>query len=122
VIDALTNCTRSDLHLKVKGHGSGERGWASLDQLRRLAAPKLEIPSDLRPCLLIRPRSLYRYGMTEQEMWEVTRKWWQLKRRPDDYYKHVFCVHDGIISWRLARHRLGPRLRLGSEGTAWIAR
>lgn len=101
VIDALEHGQRVELHNRVRGHGRDERGWSSLDALRHLAAPTVEIPDDLRPCLLIRPRNLYVYGMSEPEMWEVTRKSWRIKRRDD--YKYAFCVHAGIVRgvWRI---------------------
>ena len=101
VIDALTHCTRSDLKNKVRGHGHDARGWAGLDELRHLEAPKAEIPADLRPALLIRPNRKYRYGMDADSMWEATRGWWKMRRRD---YRTAFCVHGGIVRgvWRVS--------------------
>jgi hypothetical protein len=100
VIDALTVGVPAKLTNLVAGHGKDEHGWSSLERLRRLAAPKVEIPAELRPCLLIRPNREYRYSMTPDEMWEKTRGAWKIGRRD---YKSVFCVHGGIIRgvWRV---------------------
>lgn len=100
VIDALTHTASSDLKNKVRGHGRDERGWASLDKLRHLEAPRVEIPPELRPAVLIRPNRRYRYGMDEVAMWEITRGWWGMRRRD---YRYAFCVHTGIIRgvWRV---------------------
>jgi hypothetical protein len=94
VIDTLSHVTISDLKNKVQGHGKDERGWASLDKLRHLEAPKIDIPPELRPAVLIRPNREYRYGMDVDPMWEVTRGWWPMRRRD---YRYAFCVHGAII-------------------------
>jgi hypothetical protein len=94
VIDALTHCKSSELKNRVRGHGHDTRGWAGLDELRRLEAPRVEIPPELRPALLIRPNREYRYGMDAQPMWEITRGFWRMRRRD---YSTAFCVHGGII-------------------------
>lgn len=101
VIDALLHCTRAGLKNRVRGHGRDERGWASLDALRNLAAPPIEIPSEMRPAVLIRPNRQYRYGMSADEMWEITRGWWGMRRRN---YKYALCVHAGIVRgiWRVS--------------------
>ena len=101
VIDALLHCTSAGLKNRVRGHGRDERGWASLDALRHLAAPPIEIPSELRPAVLIRPNRQYRYGMSVDEMWEITRGWWGMRRRD---YKYALCVHAGIVRgiWRVS--------------------
>jgi len=100
VIDALTHVESSDLKNKVRGHGHSERGWASLDELRHLAAPQVEIPAELRPSVLIRPNREYRYGMDAEAMWAKTRGWWKMQKRE---YQYAFCVHAGIVRgvWRV---------------------
>jgi hypothetical protein len=100
VIDALKIGHPADLTNVVAGHGRDEHGWASLEKLRALAATTVEIAPEHRPCLLIRPRRLYRFAMNAEEMWEVTRKAWRMQRRT---YRHAFCVHDGIVRgvWRV---------------------
>jgi hypothetical protein len=119
VIDALSNGTKVDLGNRVAGHGRDERGWATLDELAHLAARPVVIPPEHRPALLIRPRKQYRYGMTEPEMWKITRRAWKVRRRP---YKYVFCVHDAIIRgvWRVtsweAESDWAPNGRRGFEG------
>ena len=100
VIDALRFTRSSDLSVQISGKGHSERGWSSLEALRHLAAPAVKIPKPMRPCVLIRPRRKYRYSMTVDELWEVTRGGWTFKHRP---YKYAFCVHDGITRgiWRV---------------------
>jgi hypothetical protein len=55
----------------------------------------------MRPAVLIRPNRKYRYGMTVEDMWEVTRGWWKMRRRD---YRHALCVHGGIVRgvWRVS--------------------
>lgn len=100
VIDTLRHAGPSDLTYQIEGHGHSARGWATLESLRSLAAPSVDIPDDMRPSVLIRPRRKYRYTMKVEEMWEATRGGWTFKRRP---YKYAFCVHDGIVRgiWRI---------------------
>ena len=62
--DSLKASRRSELKNKVRGHGRDERGWASLDRLRHLEAPPVEIPAELRPAVLIRPNRQYDTGWT----------------------------------------------------------
>lgn len=127
VIDALQGVERADLRNRVKGHGRDERGWASLDALQRLAAPAVDIPDELRPGLLIRPREQFRYGMSEPEIWEITRKYWKIRHRPDDYYRYAFCVHDAVVQgvwkitgWDPEASDWTPRQRRGFLGEpAW---
>lgn len=101
MIDALTHCTHASLKNRVRGHGRDEHGWASLDALRILAAPPVEILSDMRPVVLIRPKKQYRYGMSVDEMWKITRGWWGMRRRD---YKYALCVHAKIVRgiWRVS--------------------
>jgi hypothetical protein len=100
VIDALRYAGSSDLSLQIAGHGHSSHGWASLEALRELAAPSVQIPPEMRPCVLIRPRKKYRYSMTVDEVWDATRGGWTFRRRP---YKYALCVHNGITRgiWRV---------------------
>lgn len=94
VIDALTLGVPAKLTNLVAGHSKDEQGWSSLERLRHLAAAPIDIPAELRPCLLVRPNQRYRYSMDPDEMWEVTRKSWKIRRRT---YKYAFCVHGAIV-------------------------
>jgi len=98
VIDALTIGQPANLKNPIAGHGDR---WSSLEQLRHLAAPPVDIRPEHRPCILIRPVKKYReggsgYNMTADELWEITRGGWTFRRR-DNHYKYAFCVHDGIV-------------------------
>jgi hypothetical protein len=101
-IDALTIGLPAGLANPIAGHGDR---WASLEQLRSLAAPPADIPPEHRPALLIRPRKKYAaggrgYSMSPDELWEITRGGWTMRRRD---YRYAMCVHDGIVRgvWRV---------------------
>jgi hypothetical protein len=55
--------------------------------------------------------------MSEPAIWEVTRKYWKISRRPDDYFKYVFCVHDAVVQgvWRVT---IGTALALFRDARA----
>ena len=123
VIDALANCSATELSNIVAGHASGKHGWATLDELAYFAAAPVDIRAEMRPALLIRPRAQYRSDMTEPQLREITRKRWRVKSRE---YKYIFCVHDAIIrgvwavtnedrTWLEAEGRLGFHLELAEE-------
>ncbi|HUX85796.1 MAG TPA: hypothetical protein VMW65_02240, partial [Chloroflexota bacterium] len=64
----LTNCAR--------GIDSVARGWHPLNELRALyAAPRL--PEVHERLILIKINRLYRPDMTDNELYEATRKWWK---------------------------------------------
>lgn len=101
-IDALTFAGKADLSHQIAGHGDR---WSSLEELRHLAAPRVEIPPEHRPSIIIRPRKKYSaggrgYTMTTDELWEITRGGWTMRRRD---FVLAFCVHDAIIRgvWRV---------------------
>lgn len=58
-LGALTLGLPADLSNPIAGHG--ER-WSSLEQLRHLEAPRVEIAAEHRPCILIRPRKKHSDG------------------------------------------------------------
>lgn len=102
VIDALTLGQPAELSNPIAGHG---QRWSTLEQLRHLEAPRVDIPAELRPAVLIRPRRKYSeggrgYAMSADELWKITRGGWPIRFRD---YKYVFCVHDAIVRgvWRV---------------------
>jgi hypothetical protein len=120
VIDALTLGLPAALTNPIAGHG---QRWSSLEQLRPLSAPRVDIAPEHLPAMLIRPRKKYAeqggYGMTADELWEITRGGWPMKRRD---YRFAFCVHEGIIrgvfrvtGWDADESRWGKGRR-GFEG------
>ena len=118
-LDRRKHTTRSELGNLVLGHGHTEHGWSSLDARSALAARPVEILAEHRPALLTRPRKQYRHGMSEPEMWTITRRAWKLRKRD---YKYAFCVHDGIIRgvWEIngweTTSNWAPGGRRGFEG------
>lgn len=101
-IDALTIGAPAKLTNPIAGHG---QRWSTLEQLRTLQAPTISISDEHLPAILIRPRKKYAaggrgYSMSPDELWEITRGGWTMKRRP---YKYAMCVHDGIVRgvWRV---------------------
>ncbi len=93
VIDAL-RISGLELTNLVGGHARGH-GWRHLDELRaEYAAPPVTIDPSHR-MVLIRINRLFRHWMTDDELYEATRKWWKATpRRAPDY---AAAVHDGII-------------------------
>ncbi len=78
----------------VRGHGTA-RGWRPFDEIvTEHHAKPVTIPDGER-VVLIRINRLYRSGMSAEEMYEVTRKWWRkgAGRNPE----WAFAVYHGIV-------------------------
>lgn len=81
----------------VKGWGSGINGRMKVGQVQGLySATEVEIK---HPCLLIRINKLFRYGMSDIELYDATRGIWELgKKKPDlARAKFAFAVFEGIV-------------------------
>lgn len=82
-----------DLDNRCRGHGC-ERGRMGLDQILSLYQKK---PARItEPAILIRINQLYRYGMTEVELYDATRGIWKVnpsKRRPE----YAFAIYQDVI-------------------------
>lgn len=94
VIDALSLLGMT-LTNKVKGQHT-ERGWRPLDEIMSgYAAEPVEIASEHR-VVLIRVNKIFRHGMSPDELYETTRKWWRAspeRRKPE----WAFSVYNGIV-------------------------
>ena len=78
----------------VAGHGSVQ-GWQPLEALRaRYGAEPVSIAPQHR-VMLVKINRLWRPGMTEAELYEVTRQWWRLS--PDRKPTYAFAVLHGIV-------------------------
>jgi len=78
----------------VRGHGSSRRGRMTLDQVMSLYQRK---PATIKePAILIRINRLYRYGMTETELYDATRGVWVVGERRGKA-EFALAVYEGII-------------------------
>ena len=94
IMDAL-NLTGMNLTNAIAGQHV-QRGWRPLEELiaQYGAAPCVISPE--HRVILIRVNRLFRPGMTHEETYEVTRKWWAVNvthRRPE----WAFSVYNGIV-------------------------
>lgn len=106
VIDALRIGGR--LTNQIRGQGI-DRGWMPLDALvDKYGAQQKRIEQDHR-VVLIRINKLFRYDMSECELYEATRKWWAANpapRKPE----WAFAVCYGIVRavYRIERWEWSP--------------
>lgn len=100
-IESLTN--------QVHGLNSDDRGRMSVaDIIEKYAAPEVHISE---PVILITINRLYRKGMSESELYEITRGNWVIGIRREKA-RYAFAVYNGIIravytieKWQLASNR-----------------
>jgi hypothetical protein len=91
VIDAIG---RGKLTNAVRGWGTGKVGRMPLKDLVALyGASPVEV---VHPVLLIRINQLYRYGMEEAELYEITRGTWKLGRKRERA-QFAFAVFHGVV-------------------------
>lgn len=85
-VDNLTN--------GVRGWQSGYYGRMDVEQLASLyEREKVEIEE---PAILIRINQLYQYGMSEIELYDVTRGVWRVGENRNKA-KYAFAVYEGIV-------------------------
>jgi len=85
-IEALTN--------QVQGLNSDDRGRMSVaDIIEKYAAPEVTITE---PAILITVNRLYRKGMSDDELYEVTRGNWVIGKRREKA-QYALAVYNGII-------------------------
>lgn len=78
----------------VRGHGSSKVGRMPLAELEALYGAA---PVQVRdPALLIRVNRLYRFGMSELELYEATRGIWKLGPRRERG-RYAFAVYHGVV-------------------------
>lgn len=79
---------------EVRGCGSAKVGRMPLRELVSLYGA---VPVEIHhPVLLIRINRQYRYGMTDEELYEVTRGIWKLGPRREDA-DYAFSVFHGVV-------------------------
>lgn len=85
-IEALTN--------QVLGYGSDDRGRMTVeDIIAKYAAPEITITESV---ILITVNRLYRKGMNDEELFEITRGNWVIGKRREKA-RYAFAVYNGII-------------------------
>lgn len=57
-------------------------------------AKECNVPNNM---VLINVKQLFRYNMTDEEMYEATRKWWKIGKGQLNRIKYASCVYNGII-------------------------
>lgn len=92
---ALIDCFGLEyLTNEVKGHHM-ERGKISCEELEiQMAAQDAVIEHDV---LVIKINQLYRREMTQEELYEATRKYWKLSQTNAEKMTYTFAVANGII-------------------------
>ena len=85
-VENLTNESR--------GHGSSKRGRMTLEQV--LALYQRKRAKITEPTILIRINELYRYGMTDMELYDATRGVWVVGERREKA-ELAMAVYEGIV-------------------------
>lgn len=110
VIDTL-KLIGLDLTNQARGKWARSQGWTPLEELRaRYAAPPVEIQHRVA---LIRINQLYRAGMSDADLYKVTREWWRMKPGRADW---AFAVYNGIVR---AVYRIDPAGWTSDERGRW---
>lgn len=85
---------KSELTNFQSGHHSGKFGRVSAEQICfRYELKYVEITE---PAILIRVNQLFQYGMTEDEIYDITRGAWAVGMNREKV-KFAFCVYQGIV-------------------------
>ena len=100
----------SELTNAVHGYGADARGRMTIPEvIARYEAPEVTIHEHV---ILITVNRLYRRGMTEEELYAITRGNWVLRESRLPEIKYALCVYDGIVrqayrvlSWHPAQAR-----------------
>ncbi|MDH5507092.1 MAG: hypothetical protein OEZ02_07705 [Anaerolineae bacterium] len=78
----------------VAGHESDERGWmTAIDIISEFAAKKINI---VEPSILITVNKQFRYGMSPDELYEITRGNWIVAARREDA-EYAISVYRGVV-------------------------
>jgi len=102
IIDLLTVFAKRKLTNRVDGHNTAERGWMSVADINALYGA---VPVTIDPkhrVALIRINRLFEPGMTENELYEATRKWWKvssIRRQKGGAYapEWAMSVYGGVV-------------------------
>lgn len=94
LIDLIQVLELSDLTNIVGGHHSRERGAMTVtDTISMYDAPTVEITE---PCIMVIINNRYYRGMTDEELYKVSRGTWVIGQRRDKV-KYAFAVANGIV-------------------------
>ncbi|MBK7221368.1 MAG: hypothetical protein IPH94_08585 [Saprospiraceae bacterium] len=79
-----------------------QSGWKSATYgrmtIQQLIATYAKVPTSIEePCVLIRISQLFRYSMSEIELYDYTRGYWKLNRERAAAAQYAFAVYEGII-------------------------
>lgn len=85
----------SNLTNEVRGLGGGK--YARMP-LRDVVATYQKKRMQIRvPAILVRVNRLYRYGMPDNDLYDITRGSWRIAPRRAKRAKYAFAVYDGVI-------------------------
>jgi hypothetical protein len=79
---------------EVRGRGSRQVGRMTLDQAIALYTAEDAVIDD--PCILIRINRLYRYDMSDEELYHATRGVWRVGSRRDQA-RYALAVFRGVV-------------------------
>ena len=86
---------KSNLTNKISGHNSQDRGIMDIDEINiNYDAEKAIIEDEV---ILININNLYYYWISEQELYEATRKSWKIKIERASRAKYACCHYHGTI-------------------------
>lgn len=84
-----------ELTNKVKGHGSNDRGIMTIEEIKLKYEAEEAVIDD--PVIMITINKLYHRGITEEALYESTRKYWHIRLEKGEKAKYVFGVYQGIV-------------------------
>ncbi|HNS03167.1 MAG TPA: hypothetical protein PKM78_12395 [Anaerolineae bacterium] len=94
-----------DLTNMVRGHHSEYRGCMSIKEVViQYDAPQIEISE---PAILITVNRLYRRGMSDEEIYEITRGNWIVGERRNKA-RYALCIYNGIVRQAFEIHHWFP--------------
>jgi len=80
---------------KVKGHYSGQFGLMTTSEIELMyQAEDVEVEEN---AIMINVNKLYQPTLTENELYEITRKWWKINKNRSPEIKYALCIYNGII-------------------------
>ena len=80
---------------RIKGFNGAKFARMPLDQIIAHYSHKPIIIKE--PAILIRINQLYKYGMTEQELYDATRSAWRVQQEKREKVEYAFSIFEGVI-------------------------
>ncbi|GAB2815539.1 hypothetical protein GCM10027022_01980 [Alpinimonas psychrophila] len=114
VIDAFA-ANHQPLTNLVKGHHAGEHGLATLDAViaRHGALPT---PQIAEPLIMVKINRAWLPDMNDQELYEVTRGHWKIRREVRDQAKYALGVAHGVVRGAYSVDSWFPSAQPGEAG------